>query len=106
MSKSCLNSNEERRERTATNSSVTKSGTRRENAFFFRIAIGREREHNSRTVHLFSYPPFRTAKTVPKWRSGLMARAPGLLTQGSQAGQLRRSYGVGDGVNVGCGLAA
>src|SRR5204863_8719959 len=38
-SKSCLNSKEERRERTATSSSVTRSGTRRENAFFFRIAI-------------------------------------------------------------------
>src|SRR4030095_13193812 len=39
MSNNCLNSNDERRERTATSSSVTRSGTRRENAFFFRIAI-------------------------------------------------------------------
>src|SRR5689334_7385971 len=39
MSNNCLNSNEERLERTATSSSVTRSGTRRENAFFFRIAI-------------------------------------------------------------------
>src|SRR5213075_2577588 len=40
ISKSCLNSNDARRESTATSSSVTRSGTRRENAFFLRIAIG------------------------------------------------------------------
>src|SRR6266480_2494870 len=45
ISKSCLNSNDARRESTATNSSVTRSGTRRENAFFLRIAIRRKFYH-------------------------------------------------------------
>src|SRR5213075_1799943 len=45
ISKSCLNSKDARRERTATSSSVTRSGTRRENAFFLRIAIGRQSYH-------------------------------------------------------------
>src|ERR1700681_3981733 len=45
ISKSCLHSNDARRESTATNSSVTRSGTRRENAFFLRIAIGRKSYH-------------------------------------------------------------
>ena len=47
QSKSCLNSNDARRESTATNSSVTRSGTRRENAFFLRIAIRRKSYHIS-----------------------------------------------------------
>src|SRR5882762_4903558 len=45
ISKSCLNSKDARRESTATSSSVTRSGTRRENAFFLRIAIGRQSYH-------------------------------------------------------------
>src|SRR5213083_888708 len=45
ISKSCLNSNDARRESTATNSSVTRSGTRRENAFFLRIAISQKSYH-------------------------------------------------------------
>src|SRR6202049_4614500 len=55
MSKSCLNSNDARRESKATNSSVTRSGTRRENAFFLRIAIRSKEEHVSANPQQFSH---------------------------------------------------
>src|SRR5947208_1405090 len=58
ISKSCLNSKDARRESTATSSSVTRSGTRRENAFFLRIAIGRQSYHISPGSQQISAPPF------------------------------------------------
>src|ERR1043166_8699574 len=91
MSNNCLNSNEERLERTATSSSVTRSGTRRENAFFFRIAIRAENiACFSQTAAVFF--PFLRAVT----NSAEMARA---------RVRSRPSYGAGDGVAVGCGVA-
>src|SRR5262245_1957579 len=91
MSNNCLNSNEERLERTATSSSVTRSGTRRENAFFFRIAI------RAKSIACFSqtaavFFPFLPAGTD----SAEMAR-PGSVRA--------LAYGVGVGLGVGCGVA-
>src|ERR1043166_8938184 len=62
ISKSCLNSNEERLERTATSSSVTRSGTRRENAFLLRIAIRAQQKNFFQKLKYFFFVFVRKTK--------------------------------------------
>src|SRR5437016_7398604 len=100
MSKSCLNSKEERRERTATSSSVTKSGTRRENAFFFRIAIGREANTFSENCSSFLRSRPGRVKSAE-----ITQRAPGAPSLPPWLAQTERSHaGLGNRGWAGCHL--